>query len=59
MCALHIELKDESEFIMIVVYIASNKKINNITSFLYKRLFPNRHRGSVFLKLIKIKYHWF
>lgn len=50
LCASQIVMDDGREFLMVIVYISSNQKINDIIAFLHRRLLPYSHEGSMLLK---------
>jgi len=50
LCASQIVMDDGREFLMVIVYISPNQKINDIIAFLHRRLLPYSHEGSMLLK---------
>jgi hypothetical protein len=50
LCASQIVMDDGKRFLMVIVYISPNQKINNIIAFLLRRLLPYSHEGSMLLK---------
>uniref|UniRef100_A0A2S2PFA7 Uncharacterized protein n=1 Tax=Schizaphis graminum TaxID=13262 RepID=A0A2S2PFA7_SCHGA len=50
LCAFQIVMDNGREFLMVIVYILPNQKIDNIIAFLHRRLLPYSHEGSMLLK---------
>lgn len=50
LCASQIVMDDGREFLMVIVYISPNQKINDIIAFLHRRLLPYSHERLMLLK---------